>query len=784
VSLSLSKNHTEGLSLDPSLVRSSVHEQNFSRMTIVEQIAPVAAACQLVFGVWFSFTYGSIGHLAGFLWLAVLFISVTPEILRIIPLKAFSGKTGLWREFGILRALSQGVVWGAFPLLLAHVAGHGESLIVFLAYSAIVSITAIYHFSRILRGIAFLIPTLAGMVTFTSTGWMFSHMIPLPSFLTTAFVLTTGLGLLLNRQAMKDVEADLSINKRNNIINLLRASGTGGGNLQWLFQLDEAGYILNPPKNFIQICEKLADHCHKKRFIEIMALLSSETGPLEELGDKFDSAQLFFGMDVSLSLNDKAAFWSISAIPSKNKRNEVTGHVVLITDNTVEMEAQEERSRLALSDPLTGLMNRARFSEEIERETAKLERYGTNFTLMFLDLDKFKLVNDMRGHLVGDKLLIMVAERILSVVRTSDSVARLGGDEFAILMRDECDAGAAAKLAARLLQIVGKKYEIDGEYHSIGVSIGIALAPMNGTRPNQLLRNADLALYRSKEDGRGVFRFFESQMDADQREKRLLELELREALDDNQFELFYQPLISTSTGRATAMEALIRWNHPIRGRISPDEFMPIAEQTSLIQEIGNWTIREACSKATQWPNEMRVSINLSAQHLIGSDIVQITKTALEESGLPPEQLELEITESLFINNVDEATQLLNALKDLGVDIVLDDFGTGYSSLSYLLQFPFDKIKIDRSFVMASTGDSAARAILRMISGLGEQLGMRITAEGVESIEQVEFLKSIKCDEFQGFYFAKPLDRALLDSFIDNEIRYIQSNNDNYVSAQA
>ena len=213
------------------------------------------------------------------------------------------------------------------------------------------------------------------------------------------------------------------------------------------------------------------------------------------------------------------------------------------------------------------------------------------------------------------------------------------------------------------------------------------------------------------------------------------------------------------------MEALIRWNHPIRGRISPDEFMPIAEQTSLIQEIGNWTIREACAAALEWPNDMRISINLSAQHLIGSDIVRITKAALEQTELSPGRLELEITESLFINNAEEAAQLLKELKALGVDIVLDDFGTGYSSLSYILKFPFDKIKIDRSFVMASSDDSAACAILRMISGLGEQLGIRITAEGVETLEQVEFLRSIKCDEFQGFYFARPLSKDDLPQFL-------------------
>ncbi|MEM9279296.1 MAG: EAL domain-containing protein, partial [Pseudomonadota bacterium] len=518
----------------------------------------------------------------------------------------------------------------------------------------------------------------------------------------------------------------------------------------------------------LDACSLNREQVYGQPFAEILRKLSVDESMLSLLCKKVESQEVFIGFELSLNPTENTAHWSIAALPTRDVSKQFTGHIVLISDRTGERNAEEEKSRLALSDPLTGLMNRARFSEEIDRETAKLERYGTNFTLMFLDLDKFKLVNDMRGHMVGDKLLRLVSERILACVRETDSVARLGGDEFAIIMRNECDAGAAARLAARLLQSVSRKYEIDGEFHTIGVSIGIALAPMNGTRPSQLLRNADLALYRSKADGRGVFRFFESQMDADQREKRMLELELREAIDQGQFELFYQPLISTVTGLAVGMEALIRWNHPIRGRISPDEFMPIAEQTSLIQDIGNWTIGEACSTAMDWPNDMRISINLSAQHLIGSDIVKITKEALQRTGLSPDRLELEITESLFINNADEAAQLLNSLKKLGVAIVLDDFGTGYSSLSYILKFPFDKIKIDRSFVMASSDDHAARAILKMISGLGEQLGIRITAEGVETNDQVQFLQSIKCDECQGFFFAKPLSKLDLSYFIQNQ----------------
>ncbi|MGI9352434.1 MAG: putative bifunctional diguanylate cyclase/phosphodiesterase [Rhizobiaceae bacterium] len=752
----------------PSFVAASKEEVHDSKLRMIERIAPVVALSQVVFGIWFSLAYGSLTHFSGLLWLFVLLATTIPEILRLPGTKFLLEKYRPKTDLSLIRSIGLGVVWGIFPFFMSQIGSETEMLAVFLAQLTIISVTAIYLFTIPARGIGFLFPAVLGAAVFSSGDWFFSYSMSMAVFLLVVFGLTIGLGYIFTRQVAKNTHSELAIIKREKVIGLLLAEANCDGHSEWLLELDKSGKIMNSSRQFLKICGLSDEKFESLSFVSILEQLSVRKGLLSDFCDQLDLHEVIVGFEIPLTISGSTAHWSIAALPTADAHNRFTGHIILVCDKTNERNAEEERSRLALSDPLTGLMNRARFSKEIEKETAKLERYGINFTLMFLDLDKFKLVNDMRGHLVGDKLLKMVSERILKVVRETDSVARLGGDEFAVLMRDDCDAGSAARLAAQLIQNVSRKYEIDGEFHTIGVSIGIALAPLNGTRPNQILRNADLALYRSKADGRGVFRFFESQMDADQREKRMLELELREALDQGQFELFYQPLISTSTGLATGMEALIRWNHPIRGRVSPDEFMPIAEQTSLIQEIGNWTIKEACATAMEWPEDLRISINLSAQHLIGSDIVKITEAALAETKLSPQRLELEITESLFINNAEEAAQLLNALKRLGVAIVLDDFGTGYSSLSYILKFPFDKIKIDRSFVIASSDDSAARAILRMISGLGEQLGIRITAEGVETREQVEFLHSIKCDEFQGFFFAKPLAKSDLDYFFSNQ----------------
>ena len=292
---------------------------------------------------------------------------------------------------------------------------------------------------------------------------------------------------------------------------------------------------------------------------------------------------------------------------------------------------------------------------------------------------------------------------------------------------------------------------------SIGVSIGIAIAPINGTRPDQILRNADLALYRAKAEGRGTWRFFESQMDSDVRERRMLELELRQALKEGEFVLHYQPLVSAEHNKPSGFEALVRWNHPVRGVVPPAEFIPIAEQTGLIKQIGDWTIREACHAAARWPSDLLVAVNLSAKHFRISDITAVVREALATSRLPPHRLELEITESLLIERPDEVVEKLGELKALGVTIAMDDFGTGYSSLSHLLKFPFDKIKIDRSFVTASPEDVIARDILRSIASLGKTLKIMIAAEGVETQEQVDFLRDIACGELQGFYFAKPLN---------------------------
>jgi len=628
-----------------------------------------------------------------------------------------------------------GGLWGILPFLMLPVSGTDMKLATAISITGILCGSGFAFASIPQAVIAFTVPVFLGIMASLPFTTNELHVISV-GFLTCSYVLVIPfITIRYARNLAQHVITEIAMREQKNIIGLLLNEYEENAS-DWLWEFDCSGTIQRASLRFASACGRRPEELSGLNFVEFLKSHAVKEAPVTEIEKQILDCVQFRNVEVCFSINGETHWWHLTGKPSYDENGNFTGYIGIGSDVSADKHAENKISKLAHTDPLTGLMNRAKFTEQMEVAVSKLERYGASFSVMFLDLDRFKLVNDTRGHHVGDKLLKSIGQRITTIVRETDNVARLGGDEFAILMHEQCDAGSAARLAAKMIQEVSKPYDIDGERHKIGVSIGIALAPQNGTQPTQLLRNADLALYRSKADGKGVFRFFESQMDAEQREKRMLEHELREAIDNNEFELYYQPLVSPSTGRPTGMEALIRWNHPIRGLISPAEFIPIAEQSSLIQEIGNWTIHEACMTAVDWPEDVVVAVNLSAQHFNGSDIITHTKKALEESKLPPNRFELEITESLLINNTDEVFKILQSLKDLGVSIALDDFGTGYSSLSYILKFPFDKIKIDRSFVSALGEDDAAKAILRMISSLGESLDIRITAEGVETIEQI------------------------------------------------
>ena len=424
------------------------------------------------------------------------------------------------------------------------------------------------------------------------------------------------------------------------------------------------------------------------------------------------------------------------------------------------VERTQEINFLATHDVLTGLPNRALLCEQMEA-TLSGTRDHDICALLFVDLDKFKTVNDTLGHAIGDKLLKAMAGRLVSCTREGDIVARLGGDEFIVFQRNITDFHDPGKLAQRIIELACQPFEFGGQKIVVGASIGISTAPQDAQSAEILLENADLALYRAKGDGRGVFVHFEPAMNAQLQARRLLEQEIKRALIESEFVLHYQPQVSAETGKITGFEALVRWNHPTRGLVPPAEFIPMAEEIGLIVPLGEWIVRTACMDAAKWPTNLRVSVNLSAVQFNKQSLGLMVVSALQSVGLAPHRLELEITESVLVADTETTLAILHQLRSLGVRIAMDDFGTGHSSLSYLRSFPFDKIKIDRSFIAEMGNSPDCLAIVKAIAGLGSSLGMSTTAEGVETQEQLHLVTQYGCTDIQGYYYgsAKPADHV-------------------------
>ncbi|MGE0503531.1 MAG: putative bifunctional diguanylate cyclase/phosphodiesterase [Rhizobiaceae bacterium] len=751
--------------LSPAMRSQLLSEQirTATEMTPITVAGNLAASLLIL-----ALTYGADQFAAVLCWALVL------NLLQVVGIQGWwrsrgrraSGKGGHTNERrAVLNSIVAGSVWGVLPVLALPAHDHVLELSVAVVIAGVLFVAGFALLVLPKAALAFCAPILAGSILSILSmengveATAFAAMLAIYTFVMAA------ISLRYSRNLVSHLVQESTIREQNDIISLLLKEFEENSS-DWLWEFDREGTLRRVSERFAAAAGTERGAMVGLNFVEFLNEVSRESQPIvDEVETSIAARQTISGVELLIAVGDHDHHWRLTGKPVVDEKGEYSGYIGTGSDITAAKSAERRINYLAHNDPLTGLLNRAKFTDHLKQCVARLERYGSPFVVLYLDLDQFKAVNDSRGHLVGDRLLVEVSARIRSALRESDIAARLGGDEFAIILTNGCDSHEVSLLAARIIELVSKPYEFDDEVIVIGISIGVAIAPINGTRPDQILRNADLALYRAKAEGRGTYRFFESQMDSDVRERRMLELELRQALKDGEFMLYYQPLISAEDNRPTGFEALVRWNHPIRGVVPPAEFIPIAEQTGLIKQIGDWTIHEACLAAANWPDDLIVAVNLSAKHFQLSDITEVVREGLENSGLDPRRLELEITESLLIERPDDVIGKLAEIKQLGVTIAMDDFGTGYSSLSYLLKFPFDKIKIDKSFVTASSEDSVAKDILRSIASLGNTLKIRITAEGVETSEQVEFLRHIACNQLQGYYFARPLSQTDMASYL-------------------
>ena len=560
--------------------------------------------------------------------------------------------------------------------------------------------------------------------------------------LAVAAILSVIVGLLLRRHRLSDQRLAAERRQLSVAVNNIP---------QGLVLYDSSARIIICNQPYIEMFglspEVAKPGCTMQRLIEHR----KETGSFDGDVDEFCNA-IIRNVSLGKATRQLTEAPGGRAIEIVNRPLKAGGWVATIEDITERTRADEKIAHLAHYDALTDLPNRVLFRERLE-QALKAIRPGEQLAVLYIDIDEFKGVNDALGHAVGDELLKGVAERLRGCLKETDVAARLGGDEFAVIQSSIKNQSETTQLVDEIYAAIRVPFECAGHLITTDASIGIALAPGDGLDLDQLLKNADLALYGAKGDGRRTYRFFEAGMDARAKARRSLELELRQAIADGGLEVYYQPVVNLEDGKISCCEALLRWRHPERGMISPAEFIPVAEETGLINQLGNWVLRAACTEAANWPEQVRVAVNVSPVQFKSQTLALNVATALSASGLAASRLELEITEAVLIRDDEAALEVLHHLRGLGVRIALDDFGTGYSSLSYLQRFPFDKIKIDRSFIKDMAGGGASSSIVQAVVNIAAASDMTTTAEGVETEQQRNLLYILGCTEMQGWLFS-------------------------------
>lgn len=665
----------------------------------------------------------------------------------------------------VCEAAALGVIWASVPVLLFPSANPNNRLLIACTMAGLIC-TGVVIAPLVSAAEAFVSALIAGsFVGLYLTAEAFFAIIALLLLIYAVFIVTSI--AYLHHIFMRKVLQQLQLEEQGEIIRLLLCDFDQSAS-DWLWETDAEGRLRNVSQRFAQVLNRRRAEAEGTPFLQAIFATASGREPYsgdhQRLANCFAEQVFFRDVVVPVCVGSEDRWWSLTGRAIFDANGIFQGYRGVGSDITSVRAAEARSVHQARHDFLTGLPNRFLFLEALRSSCETCATSGRPFALFALDLDGFKSVNDRLGHDAGDELLRLVARRYRNALRESDLVARMGGDEFALLVPD-ATVDRAARVAERIIAVLSAPFHIDSTEASIGVSIGIALAPSAGAYSDELLRHADLALYSAKKAGRGIYRFFEAELESNIIERRSLLRDLREALQRRELRLFYQPIVSTQTLAVRGFEALLRWDHPQRGIVLPNDIIPLAEEAGLIGEVGEWVVKHACMQAARWPAGLRVAVNVSASQLRDRSLIVQVGSALAASGLPASRLELEITESVLMEAAMPTSDVLRQIRDRGVRIALDDFGTGFSSLGYLRDLPVDKIKIDGTFVQDMTTDVRSGAIVHAVIGLAASFGAATTAEGVETIEQFLPLRAQGCTEAQGFLFSRPLPADSIAAFL-------------------
>jgi diguanylate cyclase (GGDEF)-like protein len=699
------------------------------------------------------------------IYLLVLFSSVVGPITlaamgarryRLRPLGERDVVAG--HRLAALFSLILGLAWASMPLAILPLAGTQDQTFVVAISAGLMATT--YTFGSIAHlGLLYSVPiALGSLAALFLVGGHANWWLAMLMGVYSAFVASTaGRMSRLSEQRILD---RVRVGEQDETISLLLHDFEASTS-DWLWETDAEGRLQHVSERIGQVAGEPPAALHQAPF-EALFLGRREARPMTpeiaEILTLVAERQVFRERVVEVAIGGLARWWRLSGRPITDSGGAFLGFRGVGSDITDARQSEARIAYLATYDSLTGLANRTRFQDMATQFCARAQAGDEPCALLYLDLDGFKFVNDTFGHALGDILLVRVAQRLTGVVPPEALVSRLGGDEFAVLLAGGDDEALVA-LGRRLIEALSMPYTLDGVQVEIGASVGLAMAPRDAHSPEGLLSKADLALYRAKATGRGKVRIFSPDLEATMRLRRELEIDLKRAVALGEFSLHYQPLVGLKDGRVRSFEALLRWTRSSGERVSPAVFVPVAEASGLITEIGRWVLMQACREAVRWPDEIRLAVNLSPIQFRNTDLVADVTRALETSGLAPERLEIEVTESVFFEMNATTIANLNELRALGIRVALDDFGTGYSSLSYLVRFPVDKIKIDRSFIKDMDSRPECLAIVEAILALAHKLSITVTAEGVETVQQAQMLKAGRCDDIQGFLFspARPAD---------------------------